>query len=291
MPTTLDRAGEYVGERVRSRRFGARTGQQARYQLTSFAAVAPDDPTKITRRHVEKWLASGDHAPSYVRARLVAVRGFSRWLVERDFAPRDFTVGVLPPKVPELAPRALRAEEVDLVIAKAPDARVRLMCLLMVQEGLRRAEVAAIHLEDIGWRDRTLGVRGKGGGGQVTDAVPVTDQTWRALMQYLDGAQVRHGPLFRSMTSGRQVSPSRVGELVRETMIAAGVKRYPGDGRSAHALRHTAAHELLERTGDIYAVKRALRHRSVKNTEVYLRGMAQDLRPVTEGRWYGPDVA
>jgi site-specific recombinase XerD len=70
-------------------------------------------------------------------------------------------------------------------------------------------------------------------------------------------------------------------------MREAGIKRFNGDGRSAHALRHTCAHDLLEQTQNVYAVQLALRHRSITSTQIYLRGSVRDLRATMGGRRYG----
>ena len=84
----------------------------------------------------------------------------------------------------------------------------------------------------------------------------------------------RSGPLIRNgiHKTREGLSPGRISELVLVAMREAGVKRFNGDGRSAHALRHTAAHDILEHTQNVYAVQQALRHRSISSTEIYLRG-------------------
>ena len=82
------------------------------------------------------------------------------------------------------------------------------------------------------------------------------------------------------------MAPSSISELVRQGMVDAGVKR-PGDlTRTPHSCRHTTAHDILERTHDVRAVQQARRHRSVRSTEVSLRGQTAELRPVMEGRRY-----
>lgn len=69
-------------------------------------------------------------------------------------------------------------------------------------------------------------------------------------------------------------------------MRDSGVKEYNGDGRSAHALRHTCAQDLVDGGADIRVVQRVLRHSSIRNTELYVRGEVKGLRPVMEGRRY-----
>jgi integrase len=54
-------------------------------------------------------------------------------------------------------------------------------------------------------------------------------------------------------------------------MAAAGLKTGPRDGVSAHALRHTAAAELLEECGNVRVVQEFLGHANVATTDRYLR--------------------
>ena len=85
----------------------------------------------------------------------------------------------------------------------------------------------------------------------------------------------------------RGLSPQRVGELVTKAMWEAGVKLSNGDGMSPHALRHSAAHDMVGAGADILEVQQALGHRSIRSTMIYLRGhVSPDLRAAMAGRSY-----
>ena len=201
---------------------------------------------------------------------------------------KDPCVMVPMPKVPPQLPKRLTHEEaVRLVETARADRRTLLIVLLMLQEGLRRIEVSGLNVEDIDFADRSMTIRGKGGQGRETDALPITKETWRALTSYLAEEGHTHGPLIRNRVRlhGR-CAPATISELVHNAMVEAGIKR-PGDlTRTPHSCRHTAAHDLLERTDNVRAVQQALRHRSVRSTELYLRGQTAELRGVMEGRRY-----
>jgi integrase/recombinase XerC len=203
---------------------------------------------------------------------------------------RDPTAGIRAPKVPEGVPKRMRADEARaLVEVAAADPRTYLVVLLMLQECLRRMEIAALDVEDVDFAQRTLLVRGKGGAGAHTAVLPISTETWAALTGYLALEGHRHGPLIRNRVrrSGRMAA-STISQLVRDAMVDAGVKR-PGDpSRTPHSCRHTGAHDMLERTRDVRAVQQALRHSSVRSTEVYLRGQVGRLGEVMGGRRYTP---
>lgn len=277
----------YVQERLAQGQINRRTAEVLRSRLWDFACHTQAQPGNVNRRHVETWLARPDLSPAYRRARLSSLRVFFRWCIVQGHMRRDPTLGVEAPKIPAYLPRALTAQEVGQLLGVLPDARARLIVLLMVQEGLRRKEVAEAQLGDVDTYSRTMHVRGKGGGGQVTGTVPLSDQTWRALEDYLTLEGHRAGPLVRSKKHpDRGITAHTLGQMVSDWMAEAGVKRAPRDGKSGHALRHSTAHHMMDNGASVREVQQALRHTSIRSTEVYLRGRVEDLRTAMAGRSY-----
>ncbi len=278
----------YVATRKASGQVNERSAEQIRYRLLDFAGSCPKNPKRVYRHHVERWMDRPDLRPQYRRSRLSALRGFCRWAVAEGHMTKDPTVLVPMPKVPPQLPKRLTTEEARTLTATVShDPRTRLVVSLMLQEGLRRIEVSRLNVEDIDFAERSMVVRGKGGQGCETDALPITAETWVALDAYLTAEGHSHGPLIRNRVRlhGR-CSPNTISELVRQGMVDAGVKR-PGDHlRTPHSCRHTMAHDTLKRTNNVRAVQQAMRHRSVRSTEIYLRGQTAELREVMEGRRY-----
>lgn len=278
----------YVGGRVASGQINPHSAQQLRYRLADFASSSPENPRRVYRKHVDRWMERPNLRPQYRRARLSALRGFTRWCVAEGHMHKDPCLMVPMPKVPPQLPKRLTTDEARrLVTTVRHDRRTFLVVLLMLQEGLRRVEVARLNVEDIDFAERSMTVRGKGGHGYETDALPISDETWRALDGYLAAEGHQHGPLIRNRVRlhGR-CAPDTISELVRQGMVDAGIKR-PGDPtRTPHSCRHTMAHDTLARTKDVRAVQQALRHVSVRSTEVYLRGATTELRGVMGGRSY-----
>jgi integrase len=159
----------------------------------------------------------------------------------------------------------------------------------MVQEGLRRGEVASAEVVDLCRRTETLAVKGKGGRGRLTRVVPVSTETMDVLLAYFAEVGMSAGPLIRSTTEPASgVTGTRIYQIVIAAMYAAGVKLGPGDGCSPHALRHTTAHDMLDTGADILEVQQMLGHRSVQTTQMtYGRGwVSQNLRAAAGGRSY-----
>lgn len=83
------------------------------------------------------------------------------------------------------------------------------------------------------------------------------------------------------------ISPPCTSGRVAKWAKLAGIKDHRWDGVSAHALRHTAASDVLERSNNLQAVQEMLGHADLATTSIYLRRVAAGrLREAMEGRKY-----
>lgn len=256
--------------------------------LALFAGfVGPEKPPgKVTKRQVERFLEKGAVSPGTIRNRLTVLRGFFAYCVERKLARTNPTSGIRPPRRPRAVPRALKPKDVAAVLRHTPDARGRVMVCLMCQEGLRSQEVAGLDRGDVDLDRRLLLVRhGKAGHERV---LPISDETMDALRSYLAESPAGEEPLIRSERNPHSaISPQYVALLVSSWLHDAGVKQ------TAHALRHTAATDMLQNGAELLSVQHALGHSSLRSTERYLAWSQSvtKLREAMGGRRYGPTAA
>lgn len=242
-------------------------------------------PSTWTGPTAERWVHDDRVRPSTRRSRLAKLRPYVRWLVERGVLSSDVTAKVGRVRLPAAQPRDLTVQQVGALLDAAPDARGRLVLLLMVQCGLRVGDVCRARIEDVDVPRRLLSVRAKGGDGEVTHVVPVPVEAWQELVPWLRSSPSA-GPLVRSYWDGSALSSNYVSRLVRGWMFAAGVKDLPLDGISAHSLRHTCAQQMVDAGADLRVVQFALGHRTVRSTEIYVRREPPGLREAMEGRRY-----
>lgn len=290
MPMTVSAAiDRYLTARRAAGEYAPTTITVHRGVLRRFArTVGPDRPIDRVRPHdVERWLAGLELAPTSRRTALSTVRTFCRYCHAHGWTDRDPTVGIVGPRQPRTVPRALTHHDVRQLLDACPDRRARVVVLLMVQCGLRRAEVAGLRREDLDVDGQVLDVTGKGGHRRV---VAVPDEALTAICEYLAEHPAGAGdPLIRSYEHPRQgLRPNTVGDHVRAWMRAAGVKTGAWDGRSAHALRHTCASDVLDRCGDLRTVQEMLGHAQLTSTQIYLRRAAATdrLAAAMAGRTY-----
>jgi site-specific recombinase XerD len=288
-----------VEEYVRSRRGGLHgkplskeTAAGYRSYLIAFADTYGDRPIKSLRPlHVTKFLATRAHlAESTQRTDFSQLRRFCRWLALRKMVPVDPIVAgdIHPPAQPDRLPRAMVPDAVaDTFSLGAPDRRGRAIIALAVGCGLRCCEISSVKIEDWRRHDNMMRVTGKR---KHERWVAVPEEVEECLMAYLAEYPVKTGqPIIRSYNIGwKPLAPSTISKYVAEWMYAAGVKVSARDGVSAHALRHTAATDVLESCGDLQVVQLMLGHKQLSTTAIYLgeRNAKEKLKGAMGGRSY-----
>lgn len=272
----------YVEQRTRRGEIRPGTGNTLRYTLKGFVAATGEMRcSELSKQHIEQWHDGQRVAASTLGARLSQVRCFCLWLMQNDLITKDPTFGIKSPKPPRSVPRALKRIQVTSTYASCPDTRAELIVSLMVQEGLRCAEVAGLELGDIDFEEQLLLVReGKGGHQRV---LPITDETLSTLDSYLAEHPAPNGPVIRSYNNHyRPISAAYVSTLVARWIRAGGTDA------TGHALRHTAATDMLRAGAHIRDVQNALGHVLLSTTQRYLPWVVGDLRQAMSGRRYRP---
>jgi len=221
-------------------------------------------------------------------ARLLLVCRFLRFLVAERMLLADPTAAlvIVAPRRP-LPRRVLNESQVRRLLA-ATDAtplgiRARAILELLYSSGLRRAEVAALDVQDLDLTGGTVLVRrGKGGKGRV---VPLGQEAARALLRYLEEVRALwlQNPattaLFLAASgcgqAGKRLSTSSIWLTVRGAAASAGLGRV-----ATHALRHAVATHLVRAGADVRHVQEILGHASVETTEIYTHVAVRKLQEI-----------
>jgi site-specific recombinase XerD len=140
----------------------------------------------------------------------------------------------------------------------------------LVDLGLRSCEVAALHLEDIDWKNGTVTV--SVGKSQRTDVLPLPVVTGQAIADYLRKGRpktesravfIRHrAPL------DIPVNASVIRSVVRQAAARSGLS---GRLHGPHRLRHSAATRMLQGGATLKEIADVLRHRSLDTTSIYAK--------------------
>jgi integrase/recombinase XerD len=278
---------QYVQRRRGLGEFSKGTAKNAKAVLHALADAA--GPTKaigrLSRADIETWLENMRCAASTKYSRLCYVRAFTADCHARDMIRTDPAANIRGARRPRTLPRSIENGSVGNILAFC-DERLRVCVSLAVQEGLRRAEIAGLSTSDIDLENRLVRVYGKGDKERI---VPLSDETRIAIGLYLAVHPAGpHRPLVRSYHTDQALVPDTVGIAVSRAMRAAGVKHAAWDGKSAHALRHTCANDMLDHGADVRDVQEMLGHANLATTSIYTRRQAAlgRLRDAASGRSY-----
>lgn len=288
-PPTLDPLiAAYINARLHRCEIGATSAGHLTMRLQSLSASFGVRPLDTLDRHaIQLWEETAfAHLASASRAAyLSAVRVFCAWLVVEGHIVVDPTMGVAKVRRPRSVPRAQSAAAVSKLFAACRDDRDRLVIWLMVGMGLRRGEVAAVRLENYDPTRGVLVISGKGGHER---ALPVPTEVAAAITACHGHRMWSTGPMIRNHQTNRALDPRTITSIVATLFRSAGLKTAPYDGVSAHALRHTAASDVLDACHDLRVVQQMLGHTSLATTQIYLRRAdLGQLRTAMGGRDYG----
>ena len=138
--------------------------------------------------------------------------------------------------------------------------------MLAAYAGLRRAEIANLHADNVG--ERMLTVLGKG---QKVRRVPIHPM----LEVPLRDAKARGGYIFRGADGWSPVTVDAMGRRIARALP---------DKWSAHSLRHYYAGHVYRASHDIRAVQQLLGHASIATTQIYTQVNDDDLHAAV-GMW------
>jgi len=279
-----DAVALYVTGRARRGEIGAASARQLAWRLGIMAGACPPGlhVGELTAGHLLDWQAIvGAQRPASRRAYLSTVRGFCAWAAAEGLLEGDPTRRLARVREPRRPPRALTAAQLGRLALVLPTVRADCIVALMARLGLRCVEVARLDLADWDRDNGVLHVRGKG-----------DNERYLPVPPDVDAVLTRH---VRDRTAGPVIGSTahRIGRQVADWMTRAGIKTGPHDGISAHALRHTAASDMLDRCHDVRTVQIFLGHTSLNTTQRYLRrpdldairaALGEGGRPPLDGR-------
>jgi integrase/recombinase XerD len=251
----------------------------ARLFLSGRETVAGLDLERLTAADVSFFLAAEcpKRGIDSARCMVSAVRCLLRflYLTGRIGVPLQWAVPGVADLRDRSLPRGLEPAAVALLLSSCDRRRTvgrrdHAILLLLSRLGLRAREVIALGLDDVDWRRGEILVRG---GRQ--DWLPLPCDVGEALVSYL-----RRRPRVESRSLFlRAVAPrDALGRAAVWGIVRAACKRAGLPLVGPHALRHTAATEMLQKGASLPEIGQVLRHRDQKTTARYAKVDRKALR-------------
>lgn len=227
-------------------------------------------PQEIEARHVRAYLslmAGKGLADTYIHNHARAIRTLLKFFQTEKYITTPVTF-----QMPSMADKrlpCLSTEDVQKLLTDCQNPRDKAVILLMVDTGLRRAEVCALNWEDVEISNGLVRVvRGKGGKAR---SVVVGVSTRRALLAYRRKINPQPDqPLFQTKEAGRFTN-NGLRSLLLRIGERAGVKVSP------HALRRTFATMSLRAGMNLLHLQGLLGHSTIEMTRRYVQMVDDDL--------------
>ncbi len=308
-PSALDRAVDDFLTHLRVERgVSPATIRAYRSDLGDFAAArdstrdwahGPDAATRYLAARTRRGHRDDPGlAPTSLRRRAAAIRGFYRFAFGEGLIRVDVAAHLDLPRMSRLLPETLTVSQVErliecagpAVVVSGPDGivepgplRDRVLVELLYAAGLRISEALGLDLEDLSLDGGFVRVIGKGDKERL---VPVGDLALAVLRVWIEGPRAsllalghvapdRGGPLFLG-ERGRRWARQQAWAAVKHAAEAAGLAARV----SPHTLRHSFATHLLEGGADLRIVQELLGHASISTTQLYTHLTGERIREV-----------
>lgn len=246
----------------------ARTIRLRTYYIARLAQeIDQPDPYAVKLDDLVDWLASSEWKPETRKSARASVVAFYDWAVrtERISARRNPARKLPPVSVPRGAPRPAPDSRLKKALAAAND-RDRLMVMLAAYAGLRRAEIAAVHPEDVDWKRDLLRVTGTGDQVRYVPIHPELRGELAAEALRRQCGSCGTGYRYRRyITVDGYLFAGRDGH-VKPDVPGRVVSRLLGGDWTARTLRHRFATEAYAAEHDLRAVQELLGHSTPDTT-------------------------
>jgi len=234
---------------------------------------------QIKSKHIRAFLgemAERGCADSYMHTYARAMKTFSRFMLDEEYISKPISFPM--PKIAEKRLRVYSENEVRQIPIACQDNRDTAFIRVMVDTGLRNAEVRNINWGDV---DISSGVaRVHKCKGRKTRIVVVGLNTRRALLKYRREVD---------NTDGKPVIQTQSGTRFTEAGLRSWLNRLGKRAKihiTPHALRRTFATLSLKAGMNVFQLQALMGHATLEMTRHYVRILDEDL--VNSHEAYGP---
>lgn len=241
--------------------------------------------TDATHFHIRGWLASlksaGETATSINRKRST-LNSFYKFLLAKGITQSNPVSKIPSLKKPERLPAFLKESETEYLLEEIQFSEgfagftERMICELLYQTGMRRAELLNLKETDIEWSLQHIRILGKGNKERL---VPLNPSLAVTIKEYI----AEKKKIVNTDSSQLLVLPN--GRPLYEGYIYKTVKKYltnitTQNKKSPHVMRHSFATHLLNNGANIQAIKDLLGHSSLAATQIYAHNNIDKLKEI-----------
>lgn len=194
------------------------------------------------------------------------VSTFITFLVKQNVLPPEVREHKVKLKKPEVLPRAIPKEDVQLLLITLDKSLDRALILLLLRTGMRIGELLNVQLSDIISRERKILIY-QGEKNYQGRVVYYSEDAAQALREWLQQRENKADYLFGS-GHGRPISYTTAHRIMKILLQRANLT---GKKYTLHSLRHTFATDMLNAGMRIEVLQQLLGHQEIGITMRYAR--------------------
>lgn len=225
-------------------------------------------------------------SPVYVKHILGTLRNYFRFVSQKGFCTQDWS-GCVPSVMAAkntTIPALWAQSDIERILHSVDRGspcgkRDYAIILLVVQLGVRIADVANLRLDALKWERKQIEFTQHKTHKTVT--LPLLDDVGWAIIDYIQHGRPKteEPTIFVSVSAPyRSISPSAVGSILSRQIQRCGISKNPGTVSGMHSLRHALARRLLESGTPLPTVAEIMGHSSFSSTSPYLKVDISSLR-------------
>lgn len=200
-------------------------------------------------------------APNSRAVETTHLRQFYAWAVDNDLLDESPARKLKRPRVPTGMPNPMSEADLAMAIEMAPK-RVKPWLLLGAFAGLRAGEIAQLKVDDIWWDHVPPTIYIADGKGGAAGTAPLCDE----LAMWLRQCDLPQSGWLCPRQDGRDghIAGYLVSQLSNQFLHSLGISH------TLHKMRHRFGTEILRASGgNMRTAQIALRHKSIRSTEIY----------------------
>lgn len=243
------------------------------------------DPATITFDDYTEYLTKAyqGKSASHQIVTYSAIKTFSRYIKAKGMCEEDYMAFIKRPKFTETEETIekrekgyMTKEEISKFLSEIKNSNTAMcwksrdyaMAMLLLNTGIRCAELQKLDIGDINFSDRSIKVLAKGG---KSRKIYLSENTVRYIIDWLE----YRSKIVNDDNNTALFVSNQKKRLTRQTVYNT-IKKYgvviSEKNITTHKTRATYGTQLYEATHDIYFVQKSMGHNNPKTTEMYIRG-------------------
>lgn len=244
-------------------------------KITEYSEITEDTIRDYIQVHC---IQEKQKKPNTVNKELRIVKKFFNWSVKKGYSQDNPAENLRNPKPSPKAPRFLSEEELERfwTASKEP---YRTMTKILYLTGLRIGELLNVETQDIIRHTKQIIIRVKPGNKTKRETIIHCNKSAWKIIEELLSARDKKAPstyLFYNGNSNKY-DVNKVSDYIKKKLGDCNIS-----DASVHTFRHTFASHLAIRNVSLYIISKLLRHKSIRETEIYAHLSTQSEREAVE---------